>query len=124
MPTIAAQLRRELRVYAVELRKLAYTLPNGIGEHDLLRVSEQMVSAADQDREETSVSLATKDRLAWEERIEQQGRTIDAIRAVIPEWPDTNGTPWEMCAICHAVYDPTTSHSHDDHGRASGSAKQ
>ena len=39
MPTIEAHLRREMHKYAVELRKLAYTLPNGVGEHDLLELS-------------------------------------------------------------------------------------
>ena len=48
MPTIEAQLRQELRDYAVELRKLAYTLPNGVGEHDLLSLSERMRTAASQ----------------------------------------------------------------------------
>ena len=48
MPTIEAQLRQELREYAVEVRKLAYTLPNGVGEHDLLSLSERMRTAASQ----------------------------------------------------------------------------
>ena len=43
-----AQLRQDLRNYAVELRKLAYTVPDGVGEHDLLRLSERMRAAADQ----------------------------------------------------------------------------
>ena len=47
MPTIEAHLRRELHKYAVELRRLAYTLPNGVGEHDLLQLSERMNVAAD-----------------------------------------------------------------------------
>jgi len=47
MPTIDAHLRRELHKYAVELRKLAYTLPNGVAEHDFLQLSEQMDTAAD-----------------------------------------------------------------------------
>ena len=47
MPTIEAHLRRELHKYAVELRQLAYTLPNGVGEHDLLQLSERMNVAAD-----------------------------------------------------------------------------
>ena len=47
-PTIEAQLRQELRDYAVELRQLAYSLPNGVGEHDLLRMSGRMRAAADQ----------------------------------------------------------------------------
>ncbi len=41
-------LENELRSYAVELRQLAYTLQNGIGEHDLLRLSERMRAAADE----------------------------------------------------------------------------
>jgi hypothetical protein len=48
MATIEAQLRQELRDYAVELRKLAYTLPNGVGEHDLLWLSERMHTTANQ----------------------------------------------------------------------------
>jgi hypothetical protein len=48
MPTIEAQLRQELRDYAVEVRQLAYTLPNGAGEHDLLGLSGRMRVAADQ----------------------------------------------------------------------------
>jgi hypothetical protein len=41
-------LENELRNCAVELRQLAYTLRDGIGEHDLLRLSERMRAAADQ----------------------------------------------------------------------------
>lgn len=48
MPTTEAQLRQELREYAVELRKLAYTLPNGVGEQALLRLSAHMSMSADQ----------------------------------------------------------------------------
>jgi len=47
MPTFEAQLRQDLRNYAVELRQLAYTLPGGVGEHDLLRLSGQMRATAD-----------------------------------------------------------------------------
>lgn len=47
MHSIEARLRRELRKYAVELRRLAYSLPKGIGEHELLRLSERMSAAAD-----------------------------------------------------------------------------
>jgi hypothetical protein len=47
MITIEARLLEELRNCAVELRQLAYTLQNGIGEHDLLRLSERMRAAAD-----------------------------------------------------------------------------
>ena len=48
MPKVEARLRQQLRNYAVELRQAAYTLPNGVGEHDLLRLSDQMRAAADQ----------------------------------------------------------------------------
>lgn len=48
MPTVEAQLRRDLRNYAVELRQLAYSLPEGLGEHDLLRLSGRMRTTADQ----------------------------------------------------------------------------
>lgn len=47
MITIEARLLEELRNCALELRQLAYTLQNGIGEHDLLRLSERMRAAAD-----------------------------------------------------------------------------
>jgi hypothetical protein len=48
MPTVEARLLEEFRNYAVELRQLAYTLQNGVGEHDLLRLSERMRAAADE----------------------------------------------------------------------------
>lgn len=48
MPTIEALLRQELRKYAVELHKLAYTLPNGVGEQALLRLSAHMTMTADE----------------------------------------------------------------------------
>ena len=48
MPTIEAHLRREIHKYAVELRKLAYTVPNGMAEHELLELSELMNVAADE----------------------------------------------------------------------------
>lgn len=48
MPRVEARLRQQLRDYAIELRQVAYTMPNGIGEHDLLRLSDQMRAAADQ----------------------------------------------------------------------------
>jgi hypothetical protein len=48
MPTIETRLRQELRNYAVELRQLAYTLPNGVGEHDLLQLSARMHAASEQ----------------------------------------------------------------------------
>ena len=48
MPTIEAHLRRELHKYAVELRKLAYSVPNGVGEHGFLQLSDRMNVAADE----------------------------------------------------------------------------
>lgn len=48
MLTIETRLREELRNCSVELRQLAYTLQNGIGEHDLLRLSERMRASADE----------------------------------------------------------------------------
>jgi hypothetical protein len=48
MPTIEARLRRELHKYAIELRKPAYTLPNGVGEYNLLQLSDR-ISAATQE---------------------------------------------------------------------------
>ncbi|HZC37675.1 MAG TPA: hypothetical protein VE221_03245 [Sphingomicrobium sp.] len=47
MIPVQTLLEDELRSCAVELRQLAYTLQNGVGEHDLLRLSERMRSAAD-----------------------------------------------------------------------------
>lgn len=48
LPPFEARLRQDLRNYAVELRQLAYTLPDGVGEHDLLRLSGRMRASADQ----------------------------------------------------------------------------
>jgi hypothetical protein len=48
MPNTEVRLRQELHEYAVELRRLAYTLPMGLGEHDLIGLSERMHAAADQ----------------------------------------------------------------------------
>jgi hypothetical protein len=36
MPTVGAT-PADMHECAVELRKLAYTMPNGVGEHDLLQ---------------------------------------------------------------------------------------
>ncbi len=55
MPTVEAQLRQDLRDYAVELRQLAYTLPGGLGEHDLLGLSGRMRARADQAELQRSV---------------------------------------------------------------------
>jgi hypothetical protein len=54
-PAFEAQLRQDIRNYAVELRQLAYTLPNGVGEHDLLRLSGRMRATADQVKRQRSV---------------------------------------------------------------------
>lgn len=54
MPTVEAQLRRDLRDYAVELRQLAYSLPGGLGEHDLLGLSGRMRTTADQGERQRS----------------------------------------------------------------------
>ncbi|GBG38768.1 hypothetical protein [Mycobacterium montefiorense] len=48
MPTTETRLRQELQNYAVELRRLAYTLPDGVGEHGLLQLSDRMRAAAEQ----------------------------------------------------------------------------
>jgi hypothetical protein len=58
MPTIEAHLRREMHKYAAELRKLAYAVPNGVGEHDLLELSEVMNVAADETPRNTSTYAA------------------------------------------------------------------
>lgn len=55
MPAFEAQLRQDMRNYAVELWQLAYTLPNGVGEHDLLRLSGRMRATADQVERQRSV---------------------------------------------------------------------
>jgi hypothetical protein len=47
MPTTDTRLREDMRNYAVELRQLAYTLPNGVGEHALLGLADKMRAAAD-----------------------------------------------------------------------------
>jgi hypothetical protein len=39
-------LKRGSTLNAIELRKLAYTLPNGVGEYNLLQLSERMGAAA------------------------------------------------------------------------------
>jgi hypothetical protein len=48
MIPVEVRLLEEFRNCAVELRQLAYTLQNGIGEHELLRLSERMRAAADE----------------------------------------------------------------------------
>jgi hypothetical protein len=50
-----AQLRQDLCNYAVELRQLAYSLPEGLGEHDLLRLSGRMRATADHVERQRSV---------------------------------------------------------------------
>ena len=48
MPTVETRLRQQLRDCAIELRQLAYALPNGVGEHGLLQLSDRMRAAADE----------------------------------------------------------------------------
>ncbi|MEE6177937.1 hypothetical protein [Mycobacterium sp. 050134] len=48
MATNETRLRQHLRDCAVELRQLAYTMPNGVGEHGLLQLSDRMRAAADE----------------------------------------------------------------------------
>jgi hypothetical protein len=55
MPAFEAQLRQDLRNYAVELRQLANTLPNGVREHDLRRLSGRIRATADQVERQRSV---------------------------------------------------------------------
>jgi hypothetical protein len=124
MRAVEAWVHRELHEYAVALRKLAYSMPNGVGERALLQLSEQMNATAGQDFKGMVASARVRDPLTLEPGIEQHGPTIEEIRAVIPEWPESNGIPWQMCAICRAVYDPTASDPHDhaseskQHGKA------
>jgi hypothetical protein len=47
MAALETRLRQELRDCATELRQLAYTVPNGVGEHALLQLSDRMRAAAD-----------------------------------------------------------------------------
>jgi hypothetical protein len=56
MLTVEAQLRKDLRNYAVELWQFAYTVLNGVGEHDLLALSSRMRATADQVERQRSVS--------------------------------------------------------------------
>ncbi len=48
MPSFETRLRQELRDCARALRQLAYTVPNGVGEHALLQLSDRMRAAAEQ----------------------------------------------------------------------------
>jgi len=108
---LEAWVRDELRSYALALRKLAYTLPNGVGEHDLLQISDQMKTAS-RDLKGILASIGPEDPIQSRSRHEQARPTIDEIRGLIPDWPDTNGIPWQMCAPCSLVYDPTRFHPH------------
>jgi len=67
---LEAWVRRGLREYAVALRKLAYSLPNGVGERELPQLSEQMNTAASQDLGAIFASVGLKDPLVLEKRIE------------------------------------------------------
>ncbi len=72
MLPIEVWFRQELRKYAVALRKLAYSLPDGVGEHGLLLLSEQMNSAADQDFETVFASLANHEPQSLETHLGQK----------------------------------------------------
>jgi hypothetical protein len=106
-------VRREFRQYAVALRKLAYSQSNGVGEHALLQLSAQMNTAADRGLEEVFGSVGFKDPPAVPTATERKCPTIEEIRAVLPEWPDTAGIPWQMCPTCYVLYDSASSHRHD-----------
>ena len=93
MPTIEAHLRREMHKYAVELRKLAYTLPNGVGEHDLLELSQLMNIAADETPPEIQTVANTSAQGA------RQPMTTCENRVALPvALPTLRGYPtyWEM----------------------------
>ena len=62
-------MRRGLHECAVALRKLAYSLPNGVGERELLQLSEQMNTAASLDLGGIFASVGLKDPLVMEKRI-------------------------------------------------------
>jgi hypothetical protein len=106
-------VRREFRQYAVALRKLAYSQSHGVGEHALLQLSAQLSTAADRGLEEVFGSVGFKDPLAVPTATERKCPTIEEIRAVLPEWPDTAGIPWQMCPTCYVLYDPASSPRHD-----------
>jgi len=108
---LEARIRDELRGYALALRKLAYTLPNGVGEHALLELSDQM-NAAGRDLAAIFGSVSPRNPSESQPRHEQASPSLDEIRDLIPEWPDTNGIPWQMCAPCGSIYDPTCFHPH------------
>ena len=67
MPTSEARLRWQLHNYAIELRRLAYTLPKGVGEYHLLQLSERMSTAADESipSEEATGLAHAGDRRTW-----------------------------------------------------------
>ena len=67
MPTIEAHLRREMHKFAVELRKLAYTVPYGMAEHDLLKMSELMNIAADETPEIQALANTSAQRAPTED---------------------------------------------------------
>jgi hypothetical protein len=106
-------VRREFRQYAVALRKLAYSQSDGVGEHALLQLSAQMNTAADRGLEEIFGPVGCKDPPAVPAATERKCPTIEEVRAVMPEWPDTAGIPWQLCATCYVLYDPASSRRHD-----------
>ena len=105
---IHAWVRKELNQYALVVRQLAYSLPDGAGEWELLQLSDQLRMTASDDLRKLFASLGLNDPLTPQHRnTAPEDHTIEEIRAVIPQWPDTMGIPWQMCAMCHLVYDPT-----------------
>lgn len=109
---IQAWLQRELYQYALAARALAYSLPNGVGERELLQFSDRLRIAAREDLGRAFAAVGLANPRGLDRCIAREERSIEGIRAVIPEWPDTNGVPWRMCRTCHLVYDPTTRHHH------------
>lgn len=91
-------VRDELCSYALALRKLAYTMPNGVGEHDLLQLSDQL-KAAGRDLGGMLGSVSAEEPLESQTSHNPSRPTINEIRNLIPDWPDTHGIPWQMCAI-------------------------
>jgi hypothetical protein len=104
-------VRNELCSYALALRKLAYTLPHGVGEHDLLQLSDQM-NAAGRNLGRIPGSVSPEEPPDSQTLHHPTNPTINEIRHLIPDWPDTHGIPWQMCPSCHLVYDPTCFHPH------------
>ncbi len=114
---IQAWARNELNQYALAVRKLAYSLPHGLGERDLLHLSERMRLTAKDDLGKVLSTLGLTDPPDADSRHARDSHRVESIRTVIPEWPDTNGVPWKLCSTCLLVYDPMVAHSHDGCGQ-------